>query len=319
MNDMTTPKSDLRHQVLHPDFVVQVDERIDQLLGSEPAMDRIRQLWQNAPVLIFRRQSLEEDEQVRFSSALGRCESAARKDIQSPYHEEIIYFSTLKYADGRFVGGFAGGDDVDWHSDQTFQPRPATGAMLYGTECPHDGGDIYWANQYAAFDALPADVKALIDGSTGTYRYAKRMALLNALELKGTEQGKKMAALPDVVPPARAHASDHRSQGALCRPDDAGRDPGLCRSRQRAHPADALRGGRPSRVRVSPQGAQRRPDAVGQRLHDAPARRNEPRPAAADEAHDVPPGGRAILRAGGVTASLACSHLHFTSRHTRLT
>ena len=201
MNDMTVPKIDLKHHVLHSGFVVQVDERIDQLLDSESALDQIRQLWRDAPVLIFRRQSLEEHEQVRFSSALGRCESAARKDIQSPYHDEIIYFSTLKYADGRFVGGFAGGDDVDWHSDQTFQPRPATGAMLYGTECPQGGGDIYWANQYAAFEALPADVKAMIDGRTGTYRYAKRMALLNALELKGTEQGKKMAALPDVHHP----------------------------------------------------------------------------------------------------------------------
>ena len=201
MNDMTIPRIDLRHTVLHPDFVVQVDERIDQILGSDDAMDQIRQLWQNAPVLIFRRQSLEEDEQVAFSEKLGRCESAARKDIQSPYHDEIIYFSTLKYADGRFVGGFAGGDDVDWHSDQTFQPRPATGAMLYGTEVPRDGGDIYWANQYAAWNALPADVQALIDGRTGTYRYAKRMALMNALELKGTEQGRKMAALPDVYHP----------------------------------------------------------------------------------------------------------------------
>ena len=201
MNLMTTPTIDLKHHVLHPGFVVQVDERIDQLLASESALDQIRQLWRNAPVLIFRRQSLEEDEQVRLSAALGRCESAARKDIQSPYHDEIIYFSTLKYSDGRFVGGFAGGDDVAWHSDQTFQPRPATGAMLYGTEVPRDGGDIYWANQYAAWDSLPADVKAMIDGRTGTYRYAKRMALLNALELKGTEQGKQMAQLPDVHHP----------------------------------------------------------------------------------------------------------------------
>ena len=106
--------------------------------------------------MIFRRQSLEESELVRFTEHFGRCESTGRKDIQSPYHEQIIYFSTLKYADGRFVGGFAGGDDVDWHSDQTYQVRPATGAMLYGTEVPRDGGDIYWANQYGAWD-LPAE------------------------------------------------------------------------------------------------------------------------------------------------------------------
>lgn len=192
---MSTPE--LTHRVLHAGFVAEVDERMDQLLGSPGKIEAARQLWQQMPVLIFRRQSLEEHELVAFSNALGSCESAARKDIQSPYHDEIIYFSTLRYADSRFVGGFAGGDDVDWHSDQTFRERPATGALLYGVEVPQGGGDIYWANQYGAWDLLPADVKALIDGRMGTYRYAKRMALLNALELKGTAQGQAMAQLPD--------------------------------------------------------------------------------------------------------------------------
>jgi taurine dioxygenase len=138
---------------------------------------------------------------VRFSEHFGRCESTGRKDIQSPYHEQIIYFSTLKYADGRFVGGFAGGDDVDWHTDQTYQVRPATGAMLFGTEVPRDGGDIYWANQYGAWDLLPKDIQQLIEGKTGVFRYAKRYALLNALELKDKEKANAMLSLPDARHP----------------------------------------------------------------------------------------------------------------------
>jgi alpha-ketoglutarate-dependent taurine dioxygenase len=152
-------------------------------------------------VLIFRRQSLEESEQVRFSNYFGSCESASRKDIQSPYHEEIIYFSTLKYHDGRFVGGFAGGEDVSWHSDQTFRERPATGAILYGVEVPHNGGDMYWANQYAAWERLSPEVQQLIDGRTGVYRYAKRYEKLNPTELAGSEQVKRMLALPDARHP----------------------------------------------------------------------------------------------------------------------
>ena len=192
-----------KHRPLHSDFVVEIEDRIEELLDDGDAIARLRALWQRSPVLIFRRQSLEESEQVRFSELFGHCESASRKDIESPYHAEIIYFSTLRYADGRFVGGFAGGDDVDWHSDQTYRVRPATGAMLYGVEVPQGGGDIYWANQYGAWDRLPADVRQLIDGRTGTYRYAKRMAILNTLELKDKEspQAKAMAALPDAFHP----------------------------------------------------------------------------------------------------------------------
>lgn len=180
---------------LHSTFVTEVRDPIETLVDDPDAIEQLKMLWQKSPVLIFRRQALDESELVRFSERFGKCESAARKDIQSPYHEEIIYFSTLKYSDGRFVGGFAGGEDVDWHSDQTFRLRPATGAILWGLEVPRDGGDIYWSDQYAAYERLPADVKQLIEGRTGTFRYAKRYAKLNPLELKGKAQD--LLALPD--------------------------------------------------------------------------------------------------------------------------
>jgi alpha-ketoglutarate-dependent taurine dioxygenase len=194
---------ELKYRPLHSNFVVEIEDRIEDLMGDEDAIAQLRQLWQRSPVIVFRRQSLEEAEQVRFTQLFGTCESANRKDIESPYHAEIIYFSTLRYADGRFVGGFAGGDDVDWHSDQTYRVRPATGAMLYGVEVPKGGGDIYWADQYGAWDRLPDDVKRQIEGRSGTYRYSKRMAIMNTLELKDKQsaQAQAMAALPDAVHP----------------------------------------------------------------------------------------------------------------------
>ena len=200
---MSNTAFELKHRALHSNFVVEIDQRIEDLMADEDAVEQLKLLWQKSPVLIFRRQSLEEAEQVRFSQLFGTCETASRKDIESPYHEEIIYFSTLRYADGRFVGGFAGGDDVDWHSDQTYRVKPATGAMLYGVEVPQGGGDIYWADQYGAWDKLPADVQRLIDGRTGTYRYAKRMQMMNTLELKDKDsaQARTMAALPDAFHP----------------------------------------------------------------------------------------------------------------------
>lgn len=191
----------LRTTPLHSDFAVEVHASVMDIVDDPDAIEALKGLWQKSPVMVFRRQSLEEAELVRFTERFGKCETSGRKDIQSPYHEQVIYFSTLKYADGRFVGGFAGGDDVDWHSDQTFQVRPATGAMLYGTEVPRDGGDIYWANQYGAWDRLPNDVQQLIDGRAGTYRYAKRYAMLNALELKDKEKANAMLSLPDAHHP----------------------------------------------------------------------------------------------------------------------
>jgi taurine dioxygenase len=186
---------------LHPSLGVQVHAQIVDLVDDPDAIEQLKSIWQKSPLMIFRRQSLEESELVRFTDRFGKCETSGRKDIQSPYHEQIIYFSTLKYANGNFVGGFAGGEDVAWHSDQTFQVRPATGAILFGTEVPRDGGDIYWADQYGAWDRVPKDVQQLIEGKTGTYRYAKRYALLNATELKDKEKANAMLSLPDAKHP----------------------------------------------------------------------------------------------------------------------
>ena len=187
---------------LHPSgFVVQVHANITDIVNDAHTMTELKAQWTRSPVMIFRRQCLDEPDLVRFTEHFGHCETSGRKDIQSPYHEQIIYFSTLKYHDGRFVGGFAGGEDVDWHSDQTFQVRPATGAILYGTEVPRDGGDIYWADQFGAWDLLPPDVQSLIDGRTGIYRYAKRYAMLNATELRDKEKANAMLSLPDARHP----------------------------------------------------------------------------------------------------------------------
>jgi len=191
----------IRTSPLHTDFAVEVHTAIPDILADPAAIEEVKAIWRQSPVMIFRRQALEEDELVQFTEHFGPCDKTVRKDIQSPYHPEIIYFSTLKYADGHFVGGFAGGEDVDWHSDQTFQVRPATGAILYGTEVPRDGGDIYWANQYQAWENLPKDVQELIDGRTGLFRYAKRYAMLNTLELKDKAKANTMLSLPDAHHP----------------------------------------------------------------------------------------------------------------------
>jgi taurine dioxygenase len=193
--------STIHTRPLHSDFAVEVQADIPTIVDNPEAIAQIKAIWQKSPVMIFRRQALDESELVRFTDHFGACETSGRKDIQSPYHEQIIYFSTLKYSDGRFVGGFAGGEDVDWHSDQTFQVRPATGAILYGTEVPRDGGDIYWADQYGAWDRLPADIQQLIEGRMGTYRYAKRYAMLNTLELQDKAKANALLSLPDARHP----------------------------------------------------------------------------------------------------------------------
>lgn len=168
-----TPPARLSTHVLKPKLATQIDIDIHRLIEDAALVDEVKRLWRLAPVIIFRRQLMHESEQVRFSGMFGECMEIHRKDNVSPYEPKIVYFSTLRYNDGRAVGAFNNGDEADWHSDQTYTPRPATGAMLYGVEVPRDGGNMSWADQYGAWELLPADVQRLIEGKTGLFRYAK--------------------------------------------------------------------------------------------------------------------------------------------------
>jgi len=163
----------LRTRVLKPGLATQVDINIHELLGQPALLAEVKRLWRESPVLIFRRQQLHEHEQVRFSSQFGECMEIHRKDNVSPVEPKIVYFSTLRYNDGRAVGAFNNGEEADWHSDQTYTARPATGAMLYGVEVPRDGGNMSWADQYGAWALLPDDIKQAIAGKVGVFRYSK--------------------------------------------------------------------------------------------------------------------------------------------------
>ncbi|WP_449433527.1 TauD/TfdA dioxygenase family protein [Pseudomonas putida] len=51
-----------------------------------------------------------------------------------------------------------------WHTDATWREAPPMGAVLRCVECPPVGGDTMWANMALAYERLPAEVKANIEG-----------------------------------------------------------------------------------------------------------------------------------------------------------
>ena len=51
-----------------------------------------------------------------------------------------------------------------WHSDMTFSATPPSFTMLHGQIIPEYGGDTLWASATAAYEALSAPFKTLLDG-----------------------------------------------------------------------------------------------------------------------------------------------------------
>jgi len=143
-------------------------------------------------VMLFRRQLLGEEDLIRFAGGFGELENTIYTKGVSPYHPQVIYISNLKYPDGSNVG-LLGDQELDWHSDQTYRARPATGSMLYGLEVTSTSGDTYWANQYLAYESLPAGVREDIEGRSGIFSYAKRLEVFYPKDQKNDESLKKRA------------------------------------------------------------------------------------------------------------------------------
>lgn len=56
------------------------------------------------------------------------------------------------------------GDELNfanaWHTDLSYLPEPPAYTVLHAWDVPDFGGDTMWANQYLAYETLPADVRS---------------------------------------------------------------------------------------------------------------------------------------------------------------
>ncbi|MFN7751783.1 MAG: TauD/TfdA dioxygenase family protein [Pseudomonadota bacterium] len=145
------------------------------LTGIDDAtFDRLHDLWLHHLLLVFRGQQFTPEDLVtlvrRFgtpvtSSALHKrdlAERTANKVFSLP--PEITVVTNVK-ENGKPVG-ILGDGEVVWHADFSFKEAPTAARMLLGMEIPQAGGRTYFANCYAAWDALPEAMKRRVSGMT---------------------------------------------------------------------------------------------------------------------------------------------------------
>ncbi len=142
---------------------------------AEAAVAELRSLYAQYGVLVFRRQALSEAELAAFCALLGPLERTVRSDWASPATPEVTVLSNLKDGLGRPIGGLGDGE-LQWHSDQSYMLKPATGAALYALELPPAGGETFWVDLRAAHAGLPRQLRAKIVGKRGIFDYTKRLA-----------------------------------------------------------------------------------------------------------------------------------------------
>lgn len=123
---------------------------------SDDIVAEIRAAWLEHHVLSFPDQKLTDDDLERFTLYFGPFgEDPFIAPI--PGREHII---AVQRDAGETAPLFA----ENWHTDWSFQEHPPAGTCLYGITIPPEGGDTLFADQHAALDAMPDDLRARLDG-----------------------------------------------------------------------------------------------------------------------------------------------------------
>lgn len=129
---------------------------------------RIREAWHQHGVLLFRGQQLDEDDELAFAQRFGKIAPLVTKhDVK--FKPGVMLVSNIR-ENGKQIGVLPDGE-MFFHSDQCYAERPLAATFLYAIEIPRHGGNTLFSNQYAAYDALPADVKRRIAGLKGMNVY----------------------------------------------------------------------------------------------------------------------------------------------------
>ncbi|MGD8418248.1 MAG: TauD/TfdA family dioxygenase [Pseudomonadales bacterium] len=129
---------------------------------SNAAFEQLYAAWLEYGVLRLRNQHIDEAQLQAFSARLGpleeipfgRMSEADKAKVKNRY---VTQLSNI-LVDGKPIGGL-GNAEASWHSDMTYIEIPPPASVLLGVEIPSTGGDTYFADQQAAYEALPDELK----------------------------------------------------------------------------------------------------------------------------------------------------------------
>ena len=134
----------------------------------------LRDAWTKHLVLVVRGQkNLSVDDHRSFCRVFGdlgdrtRPKETRQEGMSAP--EGVMFVSNLK-VDGKHIGSLPDGE-MQFHIDQCYTAKPATGTCLYAMEVPSKGGDTVFSNLYTVWETLPAAVRAKLEGRKAVHYF----------------------------------------------------------------------------------------------------------------------------------------------------
>ena len=134
---------------------------------SEARFAQIHEAWMQHLVLRFRGQNLSKEQLLDFSRRFGELDKApinTRGKNWLDGYPEMAVMSNIK-VEGESIGSLGYGEAV-WHTDMSYNEITPSGALLYAIEVTRTGGETGFLSMYHAYETLPADLKAAVEGKS---------------------------------------------------------------------------------------------------------------------------------------------------------
>ena len=188
-----------------PSFVAEIGD-VD-LSGQIDLADllAIKEALTKYAVLIFPDQHLSQDQHLDFARQFGPLETTIavyRGDAPLRVRKEFADVSNLNH-DNELWGKesrlrlFQLGNRL-WHTDSSFKRLPARASLLYARSIPSVGGHTEFADERAAYEALPEDAKRRLDFLVAEHSIFNSRARLGFANFSDEEQ-REMPPVPQVI------------------------------------------------------------------------------------------------------------------------
>src|SRR5690606_31545179 len=122
-------------------------------------------------VLIFPQQDITPEQQLAFAECIGPIETERTLDPQAtPSRFPGVFADISNLTAGGTIWGaesrqrmYKAGNKL-WHTDSSFKYLPGLASLLHARTVVPLGGHTQFADQRAAYDALPEATKARLEG-----------------------------------------------------------------------------------------------------------------------------------------------------------
>jgi taurine dioxygenase len=196
----------VKFRPLKPGFGAEILD-VDIKHADDATIDSVVAAFQAHGAILLRDQSLEPADLMRFIGRFGAPEDHTLVENTLPGFPKIYVLSN-RVVEGKPVG--AHNDGIGWHTDYSYKAEPVMSTMLYAVEVPPVGSDTLLADLCQAWNALPAERQAELDGKMVHHSWRHFMATREFNRMENPRE-ELMRDNPDVFHPlVRTHPSDGR-------------------------------------------------------------------------------------------------------------